>query len=148
METDESVSKLRKGSQEASAPQGGLDFRFGQLRQRGNFAAIGADILLRSPVAVDIAVAHGGNGAKFHRNRHADILGNGEEAGTVLYAAEYLAAGSNHGITAAFGGGHAGLGKGGHSNRNTNGRRLIAHSKNGSSLLPNHKAWAILFRRA
>lgn len=75
-----------------------------RLGQSGDLSAIGADVLYRGPVAVDIAVAHGSHRAKFHRNRHADILSDGKETEIVLHAAAHVALQGNHGIAAAFGG--------------------------------------------
>ena len=108
------------------------DFRLCKLIDRGIFPAIGADILLRGSIAVDIAVSHRGYCAELHRYCHADILGDGKEARAVLHTAAYLAARSNHRIPAAFGGGNASLGEGRNSHRDANRRRLIAYS--GTSL--------------
>ena len=99
------------------------------LRQSGDFSTVGADILLRNPVAVDIAVTHSSYCAKLHRNGYTDILGNSEETKAVFHPAAYLTVGSDHRIAAAFGSGDTRLSKGGHSYRNADGGGLIAYGR-------------------
>lgn len=109
------------------------DFRLCKLIDRGIFPAIGADILLRGSVAVDIAVSRRGHRTELYRDRHANFLGDGKEARAVLHSVACLTAGSNHRIPAAFGGGgNAKPGEGRNSHGNANRRRLITHS--GTSL--------------
>lgn len=94
-------------------------------------AAIGANILCSRVIAVDITFSYSGDGAKLHGDCHADILGDGKEAGSVPHTAAHIAARRHNRIPAALGSGIACLGIGGDSNRNADRGGLVAYSRTG-----------------
>lgn len=111
-------------------------FDSGEHRGRGlNALAVGADVLLRGAVAVDVGVAHRRDGAELHGDSHADVLHDGEEAGAVLRSAADLAALRHDGVAAALGRGGTGLRKGRDRYGHADGGGLVAHGGAGLGLV-------------
>ena len=79
--------------------------RHSSSRDRRNFLTGRANIIFRSTIAADIAVTHRGYRAELNRNSNANVLRNGKEAGTILYAAAYFASRNNNRRTTTLGSG-------------------------------------------
>lgn len=106
-----------------------------------------ANILLRNAIAADKAVTYSCNRTELNRHRNTNILRNGKNAGTVLYAAAYFTSRNDNRRAAAFGDGRTSLRKGRNSYRNTNRGRLLAYSRTSLRFIENigicinHNKW-------
>lgn len=81
--------KRRKGS---AARSGACIIVGRSLLGDRNFFAVGAYIPLGRTVAADEGIPDRGDGAELDGHRHADVLGNGENAGAIFQSAADLAA--------------------------------------------------------